>query len=192
MRSAATLFGMLLAVASMAADPAILSVCAACHGEDGNKVSNQYAPIIAAIPAAHFEEAVYAYQDGARKCRDEPAMCATVSELAQEQVIALADYYSTKKRDASNDVFDPELAEFGEVLHREHCARCHVLPDDDDADEALGIPLNGQRSAYLRYATYAYLNGGRATLAPAMAAKLVELTENDIEALIHYYASYRP
>ncbi len=188
----AVLLALFLTSAATAADPELLAVCAACHGEDGNKVSNQYAPVIAAIPAAHFEEAVYAYQDGARKCRDEPAMCATVSELTQEQVIALADHYSAKKRVASNDMFDPELAAYGEVLHREHCARCHVLPDDEDADKALGIPLNGQRSAYLRYATYSYLRGGRATLAPAMAAKLVELTENDIESLIHYYASYRP
>ncbi len=191
MRSLALWPALLLSVAAIAADPELLAVCAACHGEDGNKVSNQYAPVIAAIPAQHFEEAVYAYQDGARKCRDEPAMCSTVEALTQEQVIALADYYSAKQRVASNDMFDPELATFGEVLHGEHCARCHVLPDDDDADEALGIPLNGQRSAYLRYATYAYLRGGRATLAPAMAAKLVELTENEIEALIHYYASYR-
>ncbi|MDJ0698574.1 MAG: c-type cytochrome [Woeseiaceae bacterium] len=188
----AVLFALFLTSAATAADPELLAVCAACHGEDGNKVSNQYAPVIAAIPAAHFEEAVYAYQDGARKCRDEPAMCATVSELTRDQVAALADHYSAKRRNASNDMFDPELATYGEVLHREHCARCHVLPEDEDADEALGIPLNGQRSAYLRYATYAYLRGGRATLAPAMAAKLVELTENDIEALIHYYASYRP
>ena len=188
----AVLLALFLTSAATAADPELLATCAACHGEDGNKVSNQYAPVIAAIPAAHFEEAVYAYQDGARKCRDEPAMCATVSELTQEQVIALADHYSAKKRVASNDMFDPELAAYGEVLHREHCARCHVLPDDEDADKALGIPLNGQRSAYLRYATYSYLRGGRATLAPAMAAKLVELTENDIESLIHYYASYRP
>ncbi len=192
MRYLLLLLAALMPLGAVAADPDLVAVCAACHGEDGNKVSNQYAPVIAAIPAAHFEEAIYAYQDGARKCRDEPAMCATVADLSGEQVIALAEYYSAKQRVASNDVFDPELAELGEMLHREHCARCHVLPDDDDADEALGIPLNGQRSAYLRYATYAYLNGGRATLAPAMAAKLVELTENDIEALIHYYASYRP
>lgn len=186
------MLGLLWSLIAVAADPEILAVCAGCHGEDGNKVSNEHAPVIAAIPAPHFEEAVYAYQDGARKCRDEQAMCDVVANLTEEQVIALADHYSAIRREASNDVFDPRLAEFGEGLHIDHCARCHVDPDDPNADQALGIPLNGQRAAYLRYATYAYLRGGRATLVPAMAAKLVELTENDIEALIHYYASYRP
>ena len=192
MRYFIVLLTLLVSLHAAAVEPELLAVCAACHGEDGNKVSNEYAPVIAAIPAAHFEEAVYAYQDGARKCRDEPAMCETVADLTEEQVAALADHYSAIARKASNDVFDPKLAEFGEGLHIDHCASCHVDPGDPDADQALGIPLNGQRSAYLRYATYAYLRGGRATLAPSMAAKLVELTENDIEALIHYYASYRP
>lgn len=192
MRYLIILLGLLVSSQTVAADSELLAVCAACHGEDGNMVSNEYAPVIAAIPAPHFEEAVYAYQDGARKCRDEPAMCETVSALTEDQVASLADHYSAIPRKASNDVFDPKLADFGEGLHIDHCASCHVDPDDPDADQALGIPLNGQRSAYLRYATYAYLQGGRATLAPSMAAKLVELTENDIEALIHYYASYRP
>jgi len=192
MRYLTVVLGLLLSIGAFAADPNVLAVCAACHGEDGNKVSNQYAPVIAAIPAPHFEEAVYAYQDGARKCRDEPAMCETVMGLKQEQVAALADHYSSVDRAPSNDVFDPRLADFGEGLHIDHCERCHKSPDEEGAAEALGIPLHGQRSSYLRYATYAYLQGGRATLVPSMAAKLVELTENDIEALIHYYASYRP
>lgn len=192
MRHIVVLFGILLSLNAFAVDPDILAVCAACHGGDGNKVSNQYAPVIAAIPAPHFEEAIYAYQDGARRCRDEPAMCSTVESLSDEQVIALADHYSAIERVATNEVFDVKLAKAGEALHVEHCERCHKSPDDVDAESALGIPLSGQRMPYIRYATYAYLHGGRATLVPAMAAKLVELTENDIEALIHYYASYRP
>ncbi len=59
---------------------------------------------------------------------------------------------------------------------------CVILP-------RLGIPLNGQRAAYLRLALGAYLTGDRETLVPIMADKLRELDQDKIEALIHYYAS---
>ncbi len=192
MRHVIAVLGIFWSMSAMAVDADLLAVCAGCHGDDGNEISNPHAPVIAAIPAPHFEEAIYAYQDGARRCRDEKAMCSAVSNLTEEQVAELADHYSAIERVASNDVFDPALAEAGKALHQEHCERCHKSPDDKQAESALGIPLNGQRAAYLRYATYAYLRGDRATLVPTMAVKLVKLTENEIESLIHYYASYQP
>jgi cytochrome c553 len=66
------------------------------------------------------------------------------------------------------------------------------LPTDDDVENALGIPLNGQRAAYLRLALGAYLSGDRETLVPIMADKLQELDQDKIEALVNYYASWDP
>ena len=50
------------------AAPANIEVCAACHGVDGSGAGYPYVPIIAGTPAAHLEEALFAYQDGARRC----------------------------------------------------------------------------------------------------------------------------
>lgn len=172
-------------------DPEIISVCAGCHGDKGLSISHPSAPLIAGIPAQHFEEALFSYQDGARQCTIEPAMCAAVSNLPEEQVIELADYFSAIPRIDSNELFDAALAEIGEVIHDDRCARCHVRPDHEDAAESLGIPLHGQRSAYLRYALEGYREGRRSALAPRMAEAIDELDETDIESLVHYYASYR-
>jgi len=49
------------------AEPAKLEICAACHGEDGSGAGFTYVPIIAGTPAAHLEEALFAYLDGARR-----------------------------------------------------------------------------------------------------------------------------
>ena len=65
-------------------------------------------------------------------------------------------------------------------------------PDDGAVEDALGIPLHGQRSLYLRYAIESYLDGTRENLLPAMAEKLEALEKVDIEALVNYYASYKP
>ena len=189
---ALALSGFLVSVDLAFAEPENLQLCAACHGEDGSGAGFPYVPIIAGTPAAHLEEALFAYQDGARRCVGVPVMCDAVAPLSEEAIIELAEYYSAMPRISSEEEFDPRLAEVGKLIHNEQCAQCHVMPDDDDVENALGIPLNGQRSDYLRLALGAYFTGDRETLVPLMADKLRELDPDKIQALIHYYASYSP
>lgn len=185
--------GGLFAIATLAqAEPEKLAVCAACHGEDGSGAGFPYVPIVAGTPAAHLEEALYAYQDGARRCVGVPVMCEAVASLTEAEIVEFAEHYSAMPRISSDEDFDKKLAGVGKLIHDEHCAQCHVLPDDENVEDALGIPLNGQRSAYLRLALGAYLTGDRQTLVPVMADKLKELDPAKIQALVHYYASYRP
>ena len=174
------------------AEPEHLAVCAACHGEDGSGAGYPYVPIIAGTPAAHLEEALFAYQDGARRCVGVPVMCEAVAPLSEAQIEELAAYYSQMPRISLDEEFDARLAAVGKLLHDDLCAQCHVLPDDENVEAALGIPLNGQRSAYLRLALGAYLTGDRETLVPIMADKLMELDPDKIQALVNYYASYEP
>ena len=183
----------LLAVTGMTrAEPAKLPVCAACHGQDGSGTGFPYVPIIAGTPAAHLEEALFAYQDGARRCVGVPVMCETIAPLSEGEIVELAAYYGAMPRISSGEEFNSRLAQVGKLIHDDLCAVCHVLPEDENADTALGIPLNGQRSAYLRLALGAYLTGDRQTLVPVMADKLRELDPGKVQALVNYYASYRP
>lgn len=174
------------------AAPAVVVACGECHGADGSGAGFEHVPILAGTPAAHLEEALFAYQDGARHCVEEPSMCALVATLSEADVEELAEYFGAMKRVSAGERRDPALAAAGERIHEEHCAICHVLPDDKDAENALGIPLHGQRSAYLRMALNAYLTGDRETLVPAMAEQIRQLDADDIDALINYYASYQP
>lgn len=187
-----TLAGLVMIASLANAEPEKLQLCAACHGEDGSGAGLPYVPIIAGTSAAHLEEALYAYQDGARNCVGVPVMCDAVAQLTEAEIVELAEYFSSMPRVSSNEEFDARLAQVGKLIHDEHCARCHVLPDDEDVEFALGIPLHGQRSAYLRLAFGAYFSGDRHTLVPVMAEKLEALDADTIDALINYYASYRP
>lgn len=182
----------LLLFASLAnAEPAKVEICASCHGADGSGAGFDYVPIIAGTPAPHLEEALFAYLDGARKCVGVPVMCDVVATLSEAEVVELAAHYSAMPRISSDEPFNERLARDGEFIHEEHCAKCHVLPDDENVADALGIPLNGQRAAYLRMALGAYLTGDRETLVPTMAEKIALLDQGKIEALINYYASYK-
>jgi len=119
-------------------------------------------------------------------------MCETVASLSESEIEELANHYAKMNRISSGEDFNARLAKVGELIHQEHCAKCHVLPDNEDVESALGIPLHGQRAAYLRLALGAYFSGDRDTLVPVMAEKLEQLDADKIEALVNYYASYRP
>ena len=172
------------------AEPALTTGCQDCHGVDGLAAENLDAPVIAGMPAVHIEEAIYAYRDGARQCRYEPLMCETVKHTSDERIADLAEHYAAQARDSSKEAFDKELAAKGEQLHDTHCSQCHVPPDDADAGDMLGIPLHGQRGVYLRYALQSYKDGRRENLLDAMKVKLEQIGEDEIEALVNYYASY--
>ncbi|MBT8083416.1 MAG: c-type cytochrome [Gammaproteobacteria bacterium] len=189
-----SLFALLILSAGPAAasgtPPAIAAPCLACHDTDGSGVGKAFVPIIAGIPAAHIEEALFAYMDGARTCVVQPAMCEVAALLSEEDVAALAEWYGSLPRYSHGASFMEDLAAKGKAIHERLCARCHLEPDDPDAQYALGIPLHGQRSDYLRYALASYLNGNREHLLPEMEEKIGQLRDGDIDALINYYVSY--
>lgn len=189
-----TIFRLILVLVLMpctaGAEPAVLGVCKACHDIDGSGVGKKYVPIISGIPAAHIEEALYAYIDGARQCTVEPAMCSAAALLSDDDVTELAQHYSALPRNSHATTFDEKLVIKGEEIHRRLCARCHVPPDDPDVGDVLGYPLHGQRADYLEYALGAYLRGTRENLLPEMKEKIEQLRERDVEALVHYYTSY--
>ena len=173
------------------AAPAIIASCVACHGDDGMGHGNPMIPVIAGMPAEHIEEAIFAYVDGARRCGRVPEMCEVVAELSEDDVVEVSEYFSAKRRGPSSEEFDTSLAAEGEALHQKHCSNCHVPPDDEDVASAIGIPLHGQRSEYLRYALESYFSGDRDALLPTMANRILLLEPGDLGALVHYYSSYR-
>ena len=182
---------LLFAATPLVAAEDALQACFDCHGADGMGKADPMIPVIAGMPAPHIEEAIYAYVDGARQCVREPRMCETVAELSESEVSAAAEYFAAQERSYNLEEFDEALAAQGAVLHERHCAACHLPPHDENVDYAVGIPLHGQRSDYIRYALGAYFGGKREALLEAMAHEIRELDPDDFDALVSYYSSYR-
>lgn len=169
-----------------AADDPMLKMCVNCHGEDGRGVESD-TPIIAGLPAVVQEDALYAYLDGDRTCGAKPMMCKVVGRLSEEQIIALSEHFAAMPYAPAVEDFDTALAAKGKLVHQRDCAICHGSDDPGDAEASI---LHGQRKDFLRVALQQYAAGQRKQL-PAMERKLAELTSEDIEALVNYYASYR-
>jgi len=176
---------------AVAAPPASAAACVECHGTDGMGQGGAMIPIIAGIPAGHIEQAIYAYVDGARLCVREPRMCETVAALSEAEAREVAEYFAGQERGSAREEFNQDLATEGEILHEKHCSNCHLPPDHKDVAYAVGYPLHGQRSEYLRYAIEAYFAGDREALVEAMEFQIRSLRAGDLGALVNYYSSYR-
>lgn len=183
--SAITVFMMSIGAAFAAEDPA-LTMCINCHGEDGLGTESDV-PIIAGIPAIVQEDALYAYLDGDRNCGSKPMMCKLMARLSEEQMTTLSEHFAAMPFEPASEEFDVALADAGKALHQQGCAICHGSDDSGDGEASI---LHGQRKDYLRFALTQYAAGERKQL-PAMEKRIGQLSGDDIEALVNYYASYR-
>ena len=98
----------------------------------------------------------------------------------------IAEHLSKEPFIPAKQEFDAVKARSGEKLHKRMCEKCHEYggssPDDDN-----GI-LAGQWTQYIRHQMEEF-ETGRRTMVKKMKNKFVKLDQNDIEALVQYYAS---
>ncbi len=175
---------------------AVIEGCNGCHGDNGVSQWSDV-PTIAGLAEFVHADALFVFLDGDRPCADSeyrqgdtgrPAtnMCDIVAGLSESTLEELAAYYAELLYVKAVQDFDPELAAAGESVHDQHCNRCHANAGMDPEDEA-GM-LGGQWMGYLR-ATFAEYASGERDQMDKMKDKMDLLSEDDVEALLHYYAS---
>jgi len=184
------------AIAAQESAP-IAADCAACHGEAGIS-PNPMVPTLAGQPYTLLEDNLLAFRGGLRACSPErndgspPAllaqtMCTIVDELSDQEIAALASYFEAQPFEPVRQTYEPELVAQGEQLHQEEgCERCHS--DGGQTTNAMAPILAGQWTPYLRRAMDA-LQSGTKKGPKVMNAAVHELQQNEVEALLNYYAS---
>ncbi len=173
------------------------AVCADCHGIDGSSTQPDV-PIIGGFSALALEEDLFAFKDRVRPCRtsnfragapDRPPtdMCKLSADLSDDEIVQIAAFYASKAFVPAKQKPDPEKAARGEKIHNElKCVLCHGKGGSDPADDA-GI-LAGQWMGYLKIALIDF-RARKRWIPKSMEAKFENLTEQDIEALAHFYGS---
>jgi cytochrome subunit of sulfide dehydrogenase len=173
------------ATAAQAVNAELLKKCTICHGDRGVSDESAY-PTIAGLPARLQMDALRAYRDGTRDCGPVARMCKIVVGMTDDEIKELADYFAAFPFKRAQQPFKPELVEHGRQLHEDYCAVCH---GENPADAEKSI-LHGQWADYLRYALSQYRSGHRKQ-PPSMRRQTEKLTDQDIEAIVNFYASYR-
>lgn len=192
--SAYLLLGLGNAVASEL--DSLMNGCNDCHGDQGVSQWSDV-PTIAGLAEFVHADALYIYRDEERPCaeseyrtgdtsRSATTMCAIAGELSDEQIDEIAAAYAALPYVRAEQEFDATLAAAGQAIHDKGCDRCHANGGTDAEDEA-GM-LGGQQQGYLRNAFEEY--AAEARYQPEKMQKVMnELSAEDIEALLHYYAS---
>tara|TARA_R110000787_G_scaffold156994_1_gene270926 strand:+ start:268 stop:873 length:606 start_codon:yes stop_codon:yes gene_type:complete len=175
---------------------ATIITCNDCHGAKGVS-SDSDIPSIAGFSQASLLDMFAAYVDESRIAHksnyrhgdiQRPAtdMFSIAKNLSKAEVEAIANYYAQQKFVPAKQVFDTELAKKGSKLHEQRCTKCHE-DGGSNADDDAGI-LAGQWQPYLAQTIREYRSGSRKT-GKNMKKLLDNLSEPEIAALIHFYAS---
>lgn len=184
--------------AAAEAPQAVEQTCSNCHGNDGLSDDGNI-PIIAGASAFFLENQLIIYREEARPCAadefeevaevDVANHCALAQELSEEQVAALAEYYSGQPFQPAEQPVDSALAASGEAIHNRGCDKCHTDGGSLDLDDA-GI-LAGQWKPYL-VEQMQYFQAGERWQPEKMQPEMEGLSEDDIKALAEYYAGQGP
>lgn len=175
--------------------PSKASVCAACHGPEGQG-GNGLFPRLAGQPVAYLERQLEDFKNGARK---NPVMANPGSRLSTADMQELASYFSALDPPFSKgQVITTSVAARGRTLVTlgdwargvPACVSCHGADLSGVAPE---IPaLAGQPADYLAGALRRLQSDPGRTLASATMSKVSRgLTETDISAVSAYIATLR-
>ncbi len=186
----------LAAPATVMAQDQLATQCNDCHG-DGGVSSWDDVPTIAGLDAFSASDALFSYRDKARPCissawrqgdtsRPATDMCAETANLSDDDIDALAEHYAKLDFVPAKQEFDATLAEKGKALHAASCDRCHSEGGSNPEDEA--SILAGQWMGYLKRTIAEYRAGEREQL-DKMKEEMDKLSDDDVTALLHYYAS---
>lgn len=168
---------------------AVLSyTCAGCHGTNGVSVGPAI-PTIAGLAEDTFTDAMMAYKDK-EGGKNATIMSRLAAGYSDEDIAAMAGFFSKQKFVAAKQDFDAAKAEAGKKIHEKSCEKCHEEGGSVDVDGS-GI-LAGQWKPYLHYSLNDAVSGAR-TFPKKMAKKMksVHEAESDagVEALLEFYAS---
>ncbi len=175
----------------------IADECDRCHGADGVSAESDV-PSIAGISSFILEEYIFEYQDDARACREskyrsgdleQPAtdMCVVAKDLSEDDIAEISEFYSSREFVAAKQDFDADKAALGAKVHKRLCKKCHS-DGGSYADDDASI-LAGQWMPYLEQVFADYVAGDRNMLDEKMKEKTDELSDEETEAIIHFYGS---
>ncbi|TCJ19545.1 cytochrome c4 [Parasulfuritortus cantonensis] len=167
---------------TVAAGKAAATVCAACHGSDGNsKVPGT--PSLAGQHPGYLLSAMQAYKAGSRKDATMSGQVAKLDQVTMENIAAYFAAQTPVERDKSS----AGDAKAGEPLSGK-CGGCHGQ-QGHSADEKTPS-LAGQDAQYLVKTMKNYRDGGRAHA--EMKSMLAGVKDQDLAHVAAFYVAQAP
>lgn len=169
--------------------------CDSCHGPQGASTHSDM-PIIGGQGEKYIADTLESFQDWGRPCikstyrygdtsRPKTDMCKISGGLSAEDMTALSMHYRALPFVPAKQEFDATLAAAGATLHEERCESCH---SQGGQVAGTGPRLAGQWVPYLKSALK-FVPTGEHMVPGSMERKLASLTDEELDALLNFYAS---
>ena len=162
---------------------ALLPVCGACHGADGNSVIAG-TPSLAGQPKLFIENQLVLIREGLREV---PVMKGVLAKLSDEDLVGLAKLYSEMPaKPPATDIDAARIKRGAEISQAARCASCHS-PDYSGREQMPRLAM--QREDFLIASLKEFRNGPAAGRDTVMASTLRGMTDSQLEDLAHYFAT---
>lgn len=168
----------------------VQSKCQHCHGSEGES-SNAIYPRLAGQHKNYIIKQLHDFRSGKRQ----GTMNEMAADLTDEQIIGLADYFSSKPV-LSHRVRDKEFAAVGEYIFKRGnrysgvaaCSSCHGEKGEGTED----LPrLAGQHKRYVAEQLRAFNERARTNDNAIMHSIASKLTELELEAVANYVSGLK-
>ena len=166
----------------LAAGKSAATVCASCHGQDGNATLKGN-PSLASQHPGYLVAALQTYKNGSRK---DAVMAAQVANLDEATMENIALYYASQVPKA-RDKSPGSDAAAGEPQSGK-CGGCHG--QQGHSSDAVTPSLAGQDAGYLAKTMKNYRDGARNH--EKMKAALDGVKDKDLEHIAAFYAAQTP
>lgn len=184
-RLALAVGAMTISAAAFAAGPsaAMLSnACAGCHGTHGGS-AGMTMPSLAGQSKTAIVDAMKKFKSGERPAT---VMGRLAKGYSDEQFDMIGDFFSKQKVHFTSQMVDKAKAAKGASLQEENCSRCHLEDGKEGKDDT--PVMASQWLPYLQIQMDLYQSGKR-KMPEKMAEKVKQLSKEDLDALLNFYAS---
>lgn len=165
------------------------TVCAACHGADGNSAVPTF-PKLAGQHPEYIKKQLHDLKDGKR---NDPVMSVQAKPLTDQEIEDFAAYYSEQKVKLGSA--DAAKIALGETVYRggniktkvTACAACHGPTGSGNA--AANFPsLSGQHTAYIKKQLNDFKKEGGRTNDPSSIMRDIaaNMSDKEIDAVAEY------
>jgi sulfide dehydrogenase cytochrome subunit len=180
--------GLMLGAAQVTAGPsgqALADTCAGCHGIDGASTGPTI-PSLAGYSEYYMAETMKAFKSGDRHAT---VMNRIAKGYSDEEIDAMSAVFAKLPIAKTDQKTDAAKVAAGKAIHDKSCDKCHSENGSSPDDDA-GI-LAGQWAPYIKSSLMDTKAGARATIPKKMTKAVEKLSDADIDALAHFYASQK-
>jgi sulfide dehydrogenase cytochrome subunit len=186
-RWALTAGALTISATAFAAGPSaemLSNACAGCHGTNGGSAGPSM-PSLASQSKTAIVDAMKKFKSGERPSTVMGRLAKGYSDADFEK---MGEFFSKQKFHATTQAVDPAKVKRGAELQEANCSRCHL---DDGKEGKDDTPvMASQWLPYLNIQMQLYASGAR-KMPEKMAEKVKPLSKEDLDALMHFYASVK-